>query len=322
MPLDTFPPLGDEPLDRDADTRTRPEALDAAWAERGTRVLRLRDGHLPCEEFDRDRATFALIDARGARRPEHWYLGRVNGAAVFAIEQAADAHGIDSELAHSDRVAGSDADVRVAASDEPAAGWKHPFEIGSRLDPAELELMNVTLALANWHRSARFSPRDGGTTEATWGGWARRDEQGGEHFPRTDPAVIVLVEHDGRLLLGSNVLWESGRFSLLAGFVEAGESAEQAVVREVGEEAGVLVEHVRYVASQPWPFPRSLMLGFRARLAVGSNPEQLTPDSSEISELRWFTREELRHPGPGLILPRKLSIARKLIDMWIEESGE
>jgi NAD+ diphosphatase len=166
-----------------------------------------------------------------------------------------------------------------------------------------------------------FSPRDGGATTSVQGGWARLDEHGGEHFPRTDPAVIVLVEHDDRLLLGSNVLWESGRFSLLAGFVEAGESAEQAVVREVLEESGVRVEDVRYVGSQPWPFPRSLMLGFRARLAEGADPDELVRDESEISELRWFTRDELRTPSADLKLPMGLSIARWLIDLWVDEGG-
>src|SRR5690606_2574387 len=154
-----------------------------------------------------------------------------------------------------------DSAVTTASSGaEPAAGWEHPFECGWKLSPIEAETMAVAFALAFWHDSSPFSPRDGRPTEPAQGGWARLDERGGEHFPRNDPVVIVLVEHEVRALLGSNLLWETGRFSLLAGFVEAGESAEQAVAREIQEESGVRVDDIRYVTSQPWPFPRSFMM--------------------------------------------------------------
>ncbi len=300
MTTQAGPPLGGGEFDRDAATRLSDAALDAAWAEPGARVLRVRGGlvALGAGSGGSGAAALDLAVVRGARGEAHLYLGRVAGRPVFAM---VDQEGRDSGYA------------------EPVGGWQHPFEFGSSLAAAERELMTVALALANWHASSGFSPRDGGPTEARWGGWARHDAHGGEHFPRTDAAVIVLVEHEDRLLLGSNVLWESGRFSLLAGFVEAGESAEQTVVREVYEEAGVRVEGVRYVASQPWPFPRSLMLGFRARLAGGADPARLSPDPDEIAELRWFTREELRNPAPGIVLPMSLSIARWLIDLWVAE---
>lgn len=286
-------------VDRDAATRMNEEALDAAWVEPATRLLRVRDGQLPIREFAEDRRVeLELVPVAGERSPAHFYLGRADGCAVFAT-----ASGADDEYG------------------EPSSGWRHPFSC-SKLPPMQLELAFVALGLVNWHRSMPFSARDGEPTHSAQGGWARLDSHGGEHFPRTDPAVIILVEHEDRVLLGSNVLWETGRFSLLAGFVEAGESAEQAIVREVLEEAGVLVDDVRYVTSQSWPFPRSLMLGFRAGLAEGVDPERLTPDSSEISELRWFTRDELRDPGPGLKLPMGLSIARWLIDLWVNEGTE
>jgi NAD+ diphosphatase len=243
-----------------------------------------------------------LIPVIGERQSAHLYLGRHAGTAVFAVAESESEDTYDS-----------------GRLTEPAGGWVHPFMTGERLIAPHRELMMVALALTNWHRTMPFSPRDGGATTPAQGGWARLDERGGEHFPRTDPAVIMLIEHDNKVLLGSNVLWESGRFSLLAGFVEAGESAEQAVVREVREEAGVEVGNVRYVASQPWPFPRSLMLGFRASLSPGADPADLIPDTSEISELRWFTRDELVRPVPGLLLPGKLSIARWLIDKWVDE---
>ncbi len=295
------PPLVSGGLDRDAATRMSERALDEAWRDPRARLLRLREGALPLRAAsDQGAAEGALeldlVPVGGDRGAGHYYLGRVEGSPVFAA---------------------------IAADDdgfaEPPAGWQLPFVAGGSLAPLQLELMTVAQALVNWHTTMPFSSRDGRATEPVQGGWARLDEHGGEHFPRTDPAVIVLVEHEDRLLLGSNVLWETGRFSLLAGFVEAGESAEQAVVREIREEAGVLVEDVRYIASQPWPFPRSLMLGFRARIAAGVDPERLSRDVSEISELRWFTRDELRNPGPGLLLPRKLSIARWLIDLWVDE---
>lgn len=289
-------------LDRDAATRMSDEALQQAWCESGTSVLCVREGPLLPFRGSEDHPTgLVLIPAEGERTPEHFYLGRIDGAPVFAIATTED-----------------------GGLPEPSAMWLHPFAAASHLDSREQELMTVALAVVSWHRSMPFSPRDGELTAIAQGGWARVDAHGGEHFPRTDPAVIVLIEHEDRLLLGSNVLWEAGRFSLLAGFVEAGESAEQAVIREIHEEAGVLVDQVRYVASQPWPFPRSLMLGFRARLATGVDPNQLSRDAAEISELRWFTRDELREPAPGLLLPGQLSIARWLIDLWIAEgdSGE
>lgn len=289
-------------LDRDATTRLDDALLAAAWVESGTLLLSLHDGTLPI--FERDGVVeLYLAPVEGELEEGHTFMGRLAGTAVFvrAIDEAPQATADGQELS-----------------------WRHPFIVGDRLSAAHQEIMMVALALLNWHRSMPYSPRDGSLTVPVQGGWARVDDRGGEHFPRTDPAVIVLVEHNNKLLLGSNVLWETGRFSLLAGFVEAGESAEQAVVREIFEEAGVHVDRVQYVSSQSWPFPRSLMLGFRAKLVEGSDPEQLVADAAEISELRWFSRSELREPAPGMLLPGSLSIARKLIDMWVEEgdSGE
>jgi NAD+ diphosphatase len=290
------PPLVSGLLNRDTDTRMSEQALDAAWGEPTTRVLRVRAGRVAVGELPDGGWELDLKPAVAVRSDAHLYLGRTEHGALFAIEE----------------------DEAEVLSESPRE-WQYPLLIGDRLDPVHQEVLAVTFALTNWHRSAAFSPADGEPTTPIQGGWARVDSHGREHFPRTDPAVIVLVEHENRLLLGSNVLWESGRFSLLAGFIEAGESAEQTVVREVFEEAGVRVHNVRYVASQSWPFPRSIMLGFRASLVAGSDPEALVAEAAEISELRWFTREELREPQPGLLLPMHLSIARWLIDLWIAE---
>lgn len=289
-------PLAYGGLDRDANTRMDASALDAAWSAEGTVLLRVQPGSRLPITAHANQKSLDLVPVHGARQPDHFYLGRANGTPVFAAVA-----------------------TEVDGYPEPAGGWRHPFAVGAELAPLDLEIMTVAFALVGWNSSMQFSATDGSRTVVAQGGWARVDEHGGEHFPRTDPAVIMLVEHEGRLLLGSNVLWETGRFSLLAGFVEAGESAEQAVVREVFEESGMPVENVQYVASQPWPFPRSLMLGFRATLAAGADPEALDRDVSEISELRWFSRDELRNPSPDLLLPRGISIAGWLMNLWIAE---
>ena len=313
---DSRPPLATGVFDRDAVTRSSEAALSEAWSAPDARVLGMRGSLVPVTSSGDAlalRATsgaFSLRDERAVRS----YLGRVDGAPIFSEELAA---GPTEESDEAEAVvpgASAEADTGLAESQ-----WAHPFECAARLVPVEREVLAVAAALARWHESAGFSPRDGEPLTPTTGGWAGVDPHGGEHFPRTDPAVIVLIEHEGRVLLGSNALWQTNRFSLLAGFVEAGESAEHTVEREVFEEAGVRVDRVTYVASQPWPFPRSLMLGFRARLVPGSDPDRLEPDRSEISELRWFSRDELRDPAPGLQLPGSLSIARWMIDDWIAE---
>lgn len=302
------PPLASGALDRDAATRATPELLAAAWREPGARVLRMRGVEIPIVDVAAA-PRLSLIPTQGetptpgvGHGPGAVYLGRMAGDAMFAIDEPVpDPAAVPAAPAHLDE------------------RWAHPFTAAEDLPETERELFAVASALLRWHESAGFSPRDGEPTEVMQGGWARRDARGAELFPRTDPAVIVLIEHEDRVLLGSNALWESGRFSLLAGFVEAGESLEQTVEREVFEEAGVRLDGITYVTSQPWPFPRSLMLGFRARLAAGADPDALNPDPEEISELRWFTREQLRSPVPGIILPGPVSIARWLIDRWVAE---
>lgn len=309
------PPLASGRLDRDAATRATPELLRAAWDDSEALVLRLRGAEVPVTVGEDGSVRLALVSAAGpfmpvvaGQRAGHVYVGRLRAAPVFAIsvEEATVAALTDdgTELAQ-----------------QPGETWLHPFAVARELSDAEREVLVVASALLRWHEGEQFSPRDGSATVPTFGGWARQDEHGGELFPRTDPAVIVMIEHEDRILLGSNALWETGRFSLLAGFVEAGESLEQAVIREMYEEAGVRLEQLCYVASQPWPFPRSLMVGFRARLATGFDPNDVVPDVEEISELRWFSRDELRSPEPGLHLPRPLSIARWMIDRWIAEGG-
>lgn len=297
------PPFATGTLDRDAATRHTPELLRAAWADPQARVLQLSGAEIPVVTDSTGTVQLVLVPTEGDFSPQgqgsavgHVYVGRSDDGPVFAMARPSDQE-IDAE----------------------SVTWRHPFEVGSALSEVECEIVVVASALLRWHEAAEYSPTDGSATVPELGGWGRREARGGELFPRTDPAVIVLVEHENRVLLGSNALWETGRFSLLAGFVEAGESLEQTVRREIFEEAGVRLGEIAYVASQPWPFPRSLMVGFRAQLAPGWDPENLNPDIEEISELRWFTRDELRAPAPGLRFPMPMSIARWMIDAWVDE---
>jgi NAD+ diphosphatase len=197
--------------------------------------------------------------------------------------------------------------------------WGDLRVLGAELNVRDAGLFTEALALANWHRSYEFSPRTGHPSIPDAAGWTRRDEHTGtELFPRTDAAIIVgITDDDDRLLLGSNALWEPNRFSLLAGFVEPGESLEAAVVREVFEESGLRVVDPVYRGSQPWPFPASLMVGFRARVAPGSSTAG-DPDGEEILALRWFSRDELAAANASgeIRLPGTTSIARAIIDEW------
>jgi NAD+ diphosphatase len=205
----------------------------------------------------------------------------------------------------------------LTVNGRPVDTWTGLREVGADLDDLDAGLLAEAVGILEWHERHRFSPLTGAATTIERAGWVQRDPTTGtEFFPRTDPAVIMLV-HDGadRCVLGRQPVWPPGRFSVLAGFVEPGESAEAAVVREVDEEVGLRVTDVRYVASQPWPFPQSLMLGFTAR--VDGDPT-LRIDDDEIEEARWFSREELRSGNGPRALPPPVSIARNLIDRWVD----
>ncbi|SMX88848.1 NAD+ diphosphatase [Brevibacterium sp. 239c] len=200
--------------------------------------------------------------------------------------------------------------------------WLPLRQLAESLDDVQVSLACEIVSLGNWHRAHQFSPRTGRPTRPTMGGWVRSDpENDSEHFPRTDPAVIVLIintDEDGveRVLLGNNAAWEADRFSLLAGFVEPGETLERAVIREVFEEAHVEVRNPQYLGSQPWPFPCSLMLGFSAE----APSLEFAADEAEIATLTWFTREELHAAiesgtvrAPGLV-----SIAGQVLCSWLD----
>ncbi len=204
----------------------------------------------------------------------------------------------------------------LTVNGRPVDSWSGLREVGSALDDLDAGLLVQAVAILEWHDRHRFSPVTGAPTTIARAGWAQVDPTTGtEFFPRTDPAVIMLV-HDGgdRVVLGRQAVWPPGRFSILAGFVEPGESAEAAVAREVAEEVGLRVTDIRYVGSQPWPFPQSLMLGFVAR---ADDPGDLVLDPDEIEEARWFTRDELRSGAGPRALPPPVSIARHILDRWM-----
>ncbi|MGO1769377.1 MAG: NAD(+) diphosphatase [Microbacterium sp.] len=202
-------------------------------------------------------------------------------------------------------------------------GWLSLREAGATLPAPDAELLTVAVSISRF-LGERFCSRCGSEAHLAMAGWSRRCTGcGAELFPRTDPAIIVATESvDGsRLLLGANAAWQGRMYSCFAGFVEAGESLETAVHREIEEEAGVRLSEVRYAASQPWPYPRSLMLGFRARARVD---EEARPDGTEIIDVRWFTREEIREGLTGNAdfgLPGSVSIAHRLIRDWAEETA-
>jgi NAD+ diphosphatase len=194
-------------------------------------------------------------------------------------------------------------------------------DAGLLLPQAEGGLAAYLVALLNWHRKHKFCSVCGSPTRVAEAGLSRRCPScGATHFPRTDPVVIMLVEHDGNVLLGRRIGWGEGRFSILAGYVSPGETPEEAVVREVEEESRIAAHSPRYVASQPWPFPSSLMLGYEAS-SDGGEP---VPQPGEMVEVRWFSLEQIKHAQTGagdLLLPGEVSIARILIDAWVARGG-
>ncbi len=289
----TSPPaLSRAGADRDTATRDDPAALAAAWEQ--ARVLVVSAGLVAVRDEDRPR--LVLVPSAEAPEGERVYLGRDASGPLFAIS--------------------------APLPELPGVRVTGLREVGALLDDGDAGLLTHAVAVTNWHSAHPRCARCGAPTEPVRAGAVRRcTADGSEHFPRTDPAVIMLV-HDGadRCVLGRQASWPVGRFSTLAGFVEPGESAERAVVREVVEETGVQVEDVRYVASQPWPFPSSLMLGFTARCSPDAEPR---PADGELAEARWFSRDELQAAGPwssagaGLQTPSNVSIAAHLIQSWL-----
>jgi NAD+ diphosphatase len=273
------PPLARSTVDRDGASRTSDDALATAW--KGAQVLVVDEqGRVLVDGTD-----LVLVGPDEAPEGERLYLG---GGSFFAVR--------------------GEVPRRLGAR---ALGLR---EVGAVLSDRDAGLLVHAVGLVNWHAAHPCCARCGAPTRVTQGGSLRVcDNDGSQHFPRTDPAVIVLVT-DGadRCVLGRQASWPAGRYSTLAGFVEPGESLEQAVVREVQEEAGLTVRDVTYRGSQPWPFPSSLMLGFRAVCDADTVP---VLRDGELEDARWFTRAELDHDTR----PPEISIASALIREWLAE---
>lgn len=297
--LRNVPLLSRVGADRADELRSDVDAAVAGWAD--AQLLRVDDrGHVMV--IDDGLALGQAVEFAASPPSDAVFLGRLeDGRHVWAVRAPLEEPG----------------DTGARAVD--------PRRAGVAFDDVSAQLVACALALLNWHDGARFAPSDGSPTRPIRAGWARRNLlTGREEFPRVDPAVICLV-HDGhdRAVLARQVVWPPRLFSLVAGFVEAGESFESCVVREVAEEIGLTVTDVRYLGSQPWPFPRSLMVGFHA---LGDPEQEFAFSDGEIAEAAWFTRAEVRKALKAgdwssdstsrLLLPGTISIAREIIESW------
>jgi len=308
MPLTAFQNVfAGNPLDRSSYQRSNPEWIAGKLADPGSIAMVLWNGK-PMVESRKDApksSQIAYVRAElagelGGDGERLLFMGLWQETAVFALDMEGPADPADGPLEGLGRFE----DLRMIALELP---------------PADAAMFATAKAMFEWRRRHRHCANCGQPTEPMDGGWKRFCPSCKvEHFPRTDPVVIMTVEHDGRLLLGRRTGWPEGRLSVLAGFVSPGESAEEAVVREVREESGIIARDPVFVASQPWPFPASLMFGFHAE-ADGGEPRNM---DGELEEVHWLDLEKVRRAvededEAGFALPGRVSIARFLIERWV-----
>lgn len=290
-------PLARFTVERVAELRSDPEWFEKAWIAQTTRVLVLQEFQIPVTD------------------------------ELSIIWVKPDAIEISLDVAKSNALLlGADADhtylaIMNNAASLPDLNFASLRSVGAQLSATDVGLATAATALATWHDGHQYCPRCGQLTVIAAAGWSRLcTKHDTEHYPRTEPAMIVAVEDlAGRILLGRRREWPAGWLSTLAGFVEAGESCEAAVIREVYEESGIHVDlqSLKYMGSQPWPFPASLMLAYRA---VATSTEVSLLDD-EMTEVRWFTREQVKSEclAKTLSLPSPVSIAFRLIQHWYGE---
>jgi NAD+ diphosphatase len=298
-----LPPFTGMALDRASTERKDDAWIRARFGDPGARAITAGHEGVLVRDGNRAGGEAAPSLARDSVPAQHGdepiLLGLDGDTALFAVDLDA--------LAPGDRSHAIDGNHVMSLRDA-----------GALLAPDEAGLAAYVMALLNWHRRHRFCANCGNPTDVKEAGYLRHCPRcGANHFPRTDPVVIMTVEHDDRLLMGRRVGWPAGRLSVLAGFVSPGESAEEAVVREVQEESGIIARDPVFVASQPWPFPASLMLGFHA-VSDGGEPRAA---DGELEEVRWLGRDAIQEAidggDPGFQLPPPVSIARFLVDRWI-----
>lgn len=288
------PAFAGQPLDRADPIRTNPARL--AKARRAGLLLQL-DDLLPVLDAE-DRLTWGpAADAPG--NAELVFLGMLEGRAAFA-------------------------EVPPQGDQGPAYAHRPAWGYVSRLSAPELAIYGEARTMLDWHARHRFCAQCGERTRPAKGGWQRDCPAcAAQHFPRVDPVAIMLVECEGQLLLGRQSRFPERSFSALAGFVEPGETVEEAVAREVFEEAGVRISGVRYIASQPWPFPSQLMMG-----CIGyASSLELTIDKTEIEDARWFTRADVAEAlakgadSASFVPPPKQAIAHDMLRWWLEQGS-
>jgi NAD+ diphosphatase len=274
-------------MDRAGELRNQPERLEELWLN--AKIIEVGKGRV--------RSTHegpVFLTAAQAIGGERYFLGidRTTDTPYFAWESGAVLPDVEDYLT-----------LR---------------ELAGGLSPLHLEITMHAIALSNWHHAHPHCSKCGAPTRVDLGGAVRVcDADESQHHPRTDAAVIVLVkDHADRILLGHQPVWPDGRFSTFAGFLEPGETFEQCVAREVFEESGVTLSEVKYLGSQPWPFPASVMIAFEA---FTDAPDKARPDGEEITEVKWFSRESLKSAAEDgtLLLPPKVSVARKMIEGWL-----
>jgi NAD+ diphosphatase len=311
--------FGGSALDRAVELRASAGALAAAREDPSARILPVWRGKPLIAGEGRDRLGWVATGhpslTAAAEAPV--LLGREPGALWFAADISAwEPAGVDA--------AATAAFFDATEQAHPALPADHRFAelrgAMTRLSPRAAELAATAKALLGWHATHRFCARCGAASAPAMGGWQRSCVGcGAHHFPRTDPVVIMLVTRGNAVLLGRSAVWPEGMFSLLAGFVEPGETIEAAVRREVVEETGVRTGAVRYLASQPWPYPASLMLG----CAAEAESEAITLDPAELEAARWVTREEMvavmAGSHPEIRPPRRGAIAEFLLRAWLSD---
>lgn len=308
--------FGGSNLDRADDLRGNAEAIDAAIAEGRAQGLVFWQGRPLVAADERDRVICVP--------PAHPVLAREAGPRVLLGRDAAGdlilAHDISGWVPEGRDQSDPDAPDPVHPDLPAGSTFADLRAVMTRLSPRDAELAATARALFGWHQSHRFCARCGTESRMVRAGWQRRcDACGTPHFPRTDPVVIMLVTHGNDVLVGRSPHFPEGMYSLLAGFVEPGETIEAAVRREVLEEADVRIGRVSYLASQPWPFPASLMLGCHAEALS----REITIDPHEIEDARWMSREEMLGAfaghTPELLPARKGAIAHFLLQNWLAD---
>jgi NAD+ diphosphatase len=288
-------------IDRAGHLRENPTTLAQLWTR--AKILQIVQGRLPSDGYLSAGQVATLIASGEFKEGSRYFLG------LDAITQ--------------DPYFAWDTEWSAAKTDEEMkVGLTRLREVGVDLTSIDAELAMHAVALSNWHQSHPCCARCGAQTRVDLGGAVRIcDIDKSQHHPRTDCAAIVLIrDNDDRILLGHQPVWPEGRFSTFAGFLEPGETFEQCVAREVHEESGVRVRAITYLGSQPWPYPASIMMAFDA---ITDFPETARPDGVEISEVKWYPRDQFKAEAKAgtLLLPPTISVARKMIERWLGEAA-